>query len=524
MKIKFIILVLLLSGLKINAQIPASFDLRDVNGQNYITSVKNQQGGNSWTFAVCASAESNLLINENWASAGESGEPDLAEYHIDWWNGFNSFNNDDVGGTNSGGFAEHSGGNFSVATAYLSRGEGFVRDIDGQSYNTPPERYNPDFHYWYAFEIENYIIDDVLNGIDTLKSKIMQKGAAATAICYDASFIDVNYNHYQPGSNNSVSNHAVAIIGWDDNHAVPAAPANGAWLAKNCWGLAWGNEGYFWISYYDKYTLKTDETGAHFFAGIDALPYDIIYYHDYHGRQDVMTSCDSVFNAFHAKENVRLKAVSFFTESENVDFTVKVYGAFDETDLTHLKNSVSGTILHKGFHTVNLSGNTPINNGENFYVLLSLSDKKYAYDRTSDITLTYGGKGAKNVIESIALTGESYYSQSGQWADFYDYSDPSGFEQSGNFCLKVLTNYNENIGINKTEKNIMIYPNPVKDVIFIESEENGICKIYDLSGRCVLSKKLTDQGRIDISILQKGVYFLRFFGNSSNLTKKIIIQ
>ncbi len=84
-----------------------------------------------------------------------------------------------------------------------------------------------------------------------------------------------------------------------------------------------------------------------------------------------------------------------------------------------------------------------------------------------------------------------------------------------------LSNSINNIEKTNIQNSIRIFPNPTTDKVYIEAKEIIYIKLFNLSGKEVLSTK---EKNIVISNLQEGIYFMQVKTKEGIATKKIIIQ
>ncbi len=393
-------------------QQPVSYDLRSLG---LVTPVKNQGSyGTCWAFAAYASLESNILVNDG----APPVPPDLAErslvfHDFDW--GYND------------------GGNMMIASAELTA----ARDPFYESEypysgmpNDPGVEGTLDTIHYYVQEMP------IFDTAGEIKDAIMTRGALATSFYVDGAYFDGgNEYYYYPAGNSAPPNHGVTIVGWDDT--IPASsfkpgtqpPGPGAWLIKNSWGATTHGDGYFWLSYYDKYMQAGELYGASFSDAVEQpSTYATIYQWDDFGYVYYWPN-STALNAFTATAAEDLAAVNFWTLADGASYDVRIYDDFSVgSGPSNLLAQKTGTATYWGNHTVVLDTPVPLTPGDPFYVWLTITGGG-DYPMASDGRISGYSSGA------TANTGESYYYWGGTWHDL-NTDFPS---DEANFSIKALT-------------------------------------------------------------------------------------
>lgn len=393
--------------------LPASYDLRKIGG---LTPVRNQGNyGTCWAHASCSSLESWLLRSS--AQAYDFSENNLANLHgFDW------------------GFDD--GGNGTLAQGYFLRWCGPVYETQdpypnpGGSVEKLPVRHVQRVRW---IPGRTMYLDN-----DAIKLAVQKHGAlwvgyyhANDSSCYNAR----NAAYYLFSNPKRLVNHAVALVGWDDNYPKSSfsvtPPGNGAFIVRNSWGPGWGDSGYFYVSYYDE-----SFAWGQLYAFTDAEPsdnYDGIYQHDPLGMiNTVGYNSATAWGAslFTSTDGLPVAAVGFYALVPVTSYTIRVYTGCSAG------SPMSGTLAHEqtgktdelGYWTVPLSKVVTVGRGQRFAIVLKLSTPGYGFPLAYEYAVTDYSSAA------TAKSGETFLSRDGlSWSDFTE------VHGTASFCCKAYT-------------------------------------------------------------------------------------
>lgn len=415
---------------------PPAFDLRTMG---LLTPVKDQGPyGTCWTFACMGSLEGSLLRSG-------MGARDLSEWSLAYF-AYRPFNASLMAAftpgpaTYGGDAIFDQGGSDWMSAAILGRGTGAVAGRDcpypdgpyraeprprGDLPNGREEVQVPLSQVLYLFNGEVPI------NAEDVKTALTQYGPVVIAVDWEDADFDESWSAFRNTSAQAGDlNHEVCIVGWDDAYPAARFPkgnrpaADGAWIVRNSWSSAWGEGGYFHISYdsrvFDGTAFVGEPKATRRLYQYDPLGWcaNLGY-----GGPDAVCA-----NVFRAGQPETATAVAFYTPAVRTSFEVTLLGGVtgDPGTGTPLGPPLTGTLQAPGFHLVHFPGPVPVPRG-GFAAVLKLHTPGYAYP----VSVQEPVEGYSD--DSRSHRGRSFMSRDGKaWRDLAPTCDGAAV------CLKVV--------------------------------------------------------------------------------------
>lgn len=390
--------------------IPTKYDLRN---KSRISDVRNQGTyGTCWSFAALSAMESVLLPEEN------------VQFSVDHMTLCNSFN-----------LTQDDGGEYTMGMAYLAAWQGPVYEADDpygdqKSDNT-------------LAAVKHVQEMQIIDGKDyvAIKEAVFKYGGVQTSI-YNALRSTYSKSPYYNSEEAAYCyigtekpNHDVVIIGWDDSYPKENFTTNlegdGAFICQNSWGKDFGEDGVFYISYYDT------NIGTHnvVYTGIeDVNNYDNIYQSDLCGWVGHLGyNKESIFgaNVFTAKSDESIVAASFYATGKDSEYELYIVRNFEDTSSFENKIPVaSGKLSNAGYYTIDFKQEIEVAAGERYAVVLHITTPGAIHP----LAIEYNAADDVATDNVILDDGEGYISVSGkEWESVTNVED-------SNICIKAFSN------------------------------------------------------------------------------------
>lgn len=399
----------------------SKFDPRE---KGYMTGVRDQESlGICWTFAGNATLESFLKLKGY-------GDFDLSEEHMRWWAKDNVYGwniGDTQGSTN-----ETSIGYF---TSWL--GPKLEKDIPYNGRVTRENGAKKPANYDSASRLP-YNVTGVINVAadkTSVKNAVLKYGAVMSGYYDDKKYLSTDSNSYYLNEKLG-QNHAITIVGWDDNYPIDkfngaAKPASkGAWLVKNSWGDYNSEHGYMWISYEDKNILSY--TDNYSITEVKEDKGQKIYQHEYSMTASLADNTLTTANVFEFGKHEALQGVMFASDSIGAKYEIYLI-PINGNEAINYNNRIllkTGTVPYSGYITEEIS-NFPLATGKG---AIAVRIDNRANNRKSKIAMEMNVKGY-DMFRAKANIGQSYVLRGGT---FIDLNKMSGYAPA-NLVIKGIT-------------------------------------------------------------------------------------